>query len=135
MVSDESELGLTATDLLLTSIKPLIGGTDRIRFLVRANGERPVDIKQISADLDSVHELSETCWNLPPVPFDPKVSSWPGSGNTLFSAGNKELNRVYKEIAEKLGLLYGDAAGAESDSGAREGSGSERRGWLQRIFR
>jgi MinD-like ATPase involved in chromosome partitioning or flagellar assembly len=135
MVSDESELGLTATDLLLTSIKPLIGGTDRIRFLVRANGERPVDIKQISSDLDSVHELSDTSWSLPPVPFDTKVSSWPGSGNTLYSAGNKELTRVFKEITEKLGLLYGDATETNEDPGTRESSGGERRGWLQRIFR
>jgi MinD-like ATPase involved in chromosome partitioning or flagellar assembly len=136
MVSDESELGLTAMDLLLTSIKPLIGGSDRLRFLIRASSDRPVDLKQISTDLESMHELSEVCWSLPSVPFDPKVSSWPGSGNTLYSAGNKELNRIFKEVASGLGLLEGDS---DEDSASSMGGGrlaqGERRGWLQKLFR
>lgn len=136
MTSDESELGLTAMDLLLTSIKPLIGGTDRIRFLIRASSERPIDLKQISEDLESIHELGAACWSLPSLPFDAKVSSWPGSGNTLYSAGNKDLNRLFKEIAAQLGLLDSDVSGAEEDAGSgRTGSSSDRRGWLRRIFR
>jgi MinD-like ATPase involved in chromosome partitioning or flagellar assembly len=136
MVSDESELGLTAMDLLLTSIKPLIGGTDRIRFLIRASSEGSIDLKQISEDLDSMHELSPSCWSLPALPFDPKLSSWPGSGNTLYSAGNKELNRLFKEIAGQLGLLDSDSLESDesSESGGRS-TGAQRTGWLKRIFR
>jgi MinD-like ATPase involved in chromosome partitioning or flagellar assembly len=134
IVSDESELGLTAMDLLLTSIKPLIGGTDRLRFLIRAASDGAVDLKQISEDLESMHELNESCWSLPVVPFDPKVASWPGSGNTLYSAGNKDLNRVFREIAGTLGLLEGDAADSEEVAGAKVANGG-RRGWLQRLFK
>lgn len=136
MVSDESELGLTATDLLLTSIKPLIGGSDRLRFLIRASSDQPVDLKQISSDLESMHELSDVCWSLPSIPYDPKVSSWPGSGNTLYSSGNKDLNRVFKEIAGALGLLDGDSEDSQGISGGdgRIAQG-DRRGWLQKLFR
>jgi MinD-like ATPase involved in chromosome partitioning or flagellar assembly len=136
VVSDESELGLTAMDLLLTSIKPLIGGTERLRFLISASSEDPINLKQISADLESMHELSESCWSLPTVPFDPKVASWPGSGNTLYSSGNKDLARVYKQIAEELGLLAGDSAGlAEGGGDGRNEANLERRSWLRRIFK
>jgi hypothetical protein len=134
LVSDESELGLTAMDLLLTSIKPLIGGTDRLRFLIRASSDSAVDIRQISEDLESMHELGELCWSLPAVPFDPKVASWPGSGNTLYSAGNKELGRVFKEIAGSLGLLESDSTDSEGEDDRKVANG-ERRGWLQRLFK
>jgi MinD-like ATPase involved in chromosome partitioning or flagellar assembly len=136
MTSDESELGLTAMDLLLTSIKPLIGGTDRIRFLIRASSERPIDLKQISEDLESIHELGSACWSLPSLPFDAKISSWPGSGNTLYSAGNKDLTRLFKEIAGKLGLLDNESSEADEREGNGDrGVSAERRGWLKRIFR
>jgi MinD-like ATPase involved in chromosome partitioning or flagellar assembly len=134
VASDDSELGLTAMDLLLSSVKPLIGGTDRIRFLIRALSDRKIDLKQIAGDLDSTHELSDMCWSLPAVPFDPEVSSWPGSGNTLFSAGNEELNRVFKEIAASLGLLPVDSSGAGVVEG-EESDKQERRGLLRRILR
>lgn len=135
MVSDESELGLTAMDLLLTSIKPLIGGTDRIRFLIRGSSERPIDLKQISNDLDSMHELGDVCWSLPSIPFDPKVSSWPGSGNTLYSAGNKELQRVFKEIAQGLALLESEMATSSDDEVTEREGKNGRRGLLKRLFR
>jgi hypothetical protein len=135
IVSDESELGVTATDLLLTSIKPLIGGSDRIRFLMRASGDGTVNLKEISDDLDSTHELSDACWSLPYVPYDPTVSSWPGSGHTLYSAGNKELNRTFTEIARALGLLDGEANGIAGSQGtAANASSQSGRGWLRRLF-
>lgn len=134
LVSDDSELGLTAMDLLLTSIKPLVGGADRLRFLVCASSDSPVDLKQISDDLESVHELSEVCWSLPTVPFDPKVAAWPGSGNTLYSAGNKDLNRIFKEIAVELDLLDDGRTSAEEVDGRKVANGG-RRGWFQRLFR
>jgi cellulose biosynthesis protein BcsQ len=135
VVSDDSELGLTAMDLLLTSIKPLIGGSDRLRFLIRASSDNAINLKQISQDLESMHELSEACWVLPPVPFDPKVASWPGSGNTLYSSGNKELSRLYREISGLLGLLEGgDEGPADVGGDIRSSEAGGRRGWLHRFF-
>lgn len=136
MVSDDSELGLTATDLLLSSIKPLIRGTERIRFLIRAISDEPIDIEQISADLESMHKLNEVCWSLPTIPLDPKVAAWPGSGNTLYSAGNKDLTRVFKEIASRLCLLGGDSSeSGQSDSADRvQNATTGRRRLLQRLF-
>jgi cellulose biosynthesis protein BcsQ len=133
IVSDESELGLTATDLLLSSIQSLVGGMEKIRFLIRASSDDPVNFKQISAELDSVDELGEAAWTLPAVPFDAKVADWPGSGNTLYSAGNEELHRVFKEITKKLrliedGRVRGEVSHDESDV-PKKG-----KGWLQRLF-
>ena len=137
IVSDETELALTATDLLLSSVKPLIGGTDRIRFLIRASSEEPVNFKQISADLDAVHELPEGAWELPVIPFDPKVVTWAGSGNTLYSAKNNTFNRLFKDIARKLNLIEvsssGSARAAANDNDSTELH--ERSGWLKRLFR
>jgi cellulose biosynthesis protein BcsQ len=136
LISDESELSLTATDLLLASVKPLIGDTDRVRFLIRASSNKPVNFKQISDDLDAVHELAESAWSLPAIPYDPRVSAWPGSGNTPFSMGNKELSGVFDQIARSLALI-GKAARTEA-SGVNDSDIdelSEQRGWFQRLFR
>jgi len=131
MVTDDSELGLTALDLLLTSVKPLLGGSDRLRFVINPSSDEPVDFKQISGELDNVHQLSEAAWSLPVIPYDPKASEWPGSGSTLYSIGGKEMRGVIAEIARKLGLV--DPRGS-MDSSYEEDSGSSR-GWLQRLFK
>jgi cellulose biosynthesis protein BcsQ len=135
LVSDETEISLTATDLLLSSVKPLIGDTDRVRFLIRACSNKPVNFRQISDDLDAVHELAESAWSLPAIPFDPRVSAWPGSGNTPYSMGNKDLHRIFTEIAGALGVTKKTAqasVGGENNSEIDELP--EQRGWLQRIF-
>jgi cellulose biosynthesis protein BcsQ len=136
VVTDESELGLTATDLLLSSVKPLIGGTERIRFLVRASSDRPVNFKQISADLESVHELGDGAWVLPAIPFAPKAANWPGSGNTLVSAGDRGLAKVFDDIARNLTLIDkgGKRSKATEDGDGDDSNRDERKGWLQRIF-
>ncbi|MFO0417019.1 MAG: CpaE family protein [Pseudomonadota bacterium] len=132
IVSDETELGITATDLLLSSIKPLIGGMERVRFLIRASSDQPVNVKQLAADFEGVYELSEQAWALPVIPFDQKVASWAGSGNTLYSAGNKEIRGIFSDVATSLGLLEGisETAVDEDERSPRD----DRRGWLQRIF-
>jgi cellulose biosynthesis protein BcsQ len=136
LVSDESELSLTATDLLLASVKPLIGDTERVRFLIRASSNKPVNFRQISDDLDAVHELSESAWSLPAIPYDPRISAWPGSGNTPYSMGNKELAGVFDQIARSL-VLFGKAArdDASDQNDSDLNDVSEQRGWFQRLFR
>lgn len=136
LVSDETELALTATDLLLSSVKPLIGGIDKVRFLIKSSSDKPVNFKQITADIDSVHELPEAAWELPVVAFDRDVMSWPGSGNTIYSAGNSELTKTFKDIARKLDLIevagQGDSRSAANDSDSDELQ--DRGGWLRRLF-
>jgi cellulose biosynthesis protein BcsQ len=133
MLSDESEIGLTAMDLLLTSIRPLIVGTDRIRFLIRALSERSIDMTQITADLESMHELNPVCWSLPVLPFDEKIAEWPGSGNTLYSMGNSAIATLFKEIAGNIGLLAeGDTTSDRDGDDGEEEEGQG--GWIQRLL-
>lgn len=133
MVTDDSELGLTALDLLLTSVKPLLGGSDRLRFVINPSSDEPVDFKQISTELDNVHQLSEAAWSLPVIPYDAKASEWPGTGSTLYSIGGKGLKSVFSEMARKLGLV-GQGNAGDADIPYEEDTSSSG-GWLQRLFR
>jgi MinD-like ATPase involved in chromosome partitioning or flagellar assembly len=137
MVTDDSELGLTAVDLLLASVKPLIGGTERLRFLVNPSSERPIELRQISSNFDAVHTLNPEAWVLPVLSREPKVSAWPGTGNTLYSLGSKELRSVFGEIAEKLGLVErGDESQSTKNAdGGRGESSNSPFGWVSRLFR
>jgi cellulose biosynthesis protein BcsQ len=136
LVSDDTELSLTATDLLLSSVRPLIGGTDRIRFLIKASSDKAVNLKQIASDLDSVHELPESAWALPPIPLDPKVTTWPGSGNTLYSCGNRELTAIFEELVKELGLEGPDKTGANKDGQSEQPEQLQAQGgWFKRLFR
>jgi cellulose biosynthesis protein BcsQ len=137
IVSDDTELALTATDLLLASIKPLIGGTDRIRFLIKASSDKPVNLKQIASDLESVHELPESAWALPALPLDSSVATWPGSGNTLYSASNKELTKIFVDMVSELGLVGPDKKDAAQQSSAEEEQEElqAQGGWFKRLFR
>jgi len=133
LVIDDSELGLTAVDLLLTSVKVLMGGgTDRLRFLINPSSQKTVNLNQISADLEAVHNLSETVWSLPVLPFDPKASSWAGSGNTIYSSGNKVLKQTFEEIARRLLLLEQNDS---KDEHSQVDDSGERLGWLQKFFK
>jgi cellulose biosynthesis protein BcsQ len=136
IVTDESELALTATDLLLSSLQSLIGGAEKVRFLIRASSDRPVNFKQIASELDSIDELSEGAWSLPAIPFDSSVSEWPGSGNTLYSSGNEDLTQIFKEISNKLGLVEDRRARGAGQEGDDDGPAisEQRKGWFQRLF-
>lgn len=137
MVTDDSELGLTAVDLLLTSVKPLIGGTDRLRILVNPSTDKSVDMRQISAELNAVHNLGEEAWGLPVLPREPRASAWPGTGSTLYSTGNRDLRSAFVEIANGLGLVEqsSSSAGAKNSELTAEEEGGARFGWLRRMFR
>ena len=128
LVSDDTELSLTATDLLLSSIKPLLAGIDQVRMLLRASSEKRVSLKDIITDFEEVHELPEKAWEFPVIPFDAKVANWPGSGNTLFSSKVPAFANTFNEIALMLGLA------AEQDASAPS-KGEAQGGWLNRFFR
>jgi hypothetical protein len=92
-------------DYYLTYVKNLVGSTDRILFLVNPYSGAMVDVSQIAAELEPIHNLGEVPWSLPSVPNDPKASRWPGTGHTLFSYGQKSTRAVFLEIAQALGIL------------------------------
>jgi MinD-like ATPase involved in chromosome partitioning or flagellar assembly len=128
LVSDDTELSLTATDLLLSSIKPLLAGLDQVRILLTATSEKRVSLKDVIADFQEVHELPEDAWEFPVIPFDSKIADWPGSGNTPFSSKVPSITNTFSEIVAKLGLAVKDSEDS-IEKQAPEG------GWLSRIFR
>ena len=103
-VIDDTVLGLTAVDLYLSYIKTLVSDNNRIRFLLNPYTGALLDMSQIVLAL-SEHNLPEECWNLSPVPNDPKGAVWPGSGRTLYSMGQKETRLVVESVAKELGLI------------------------------
>ena len=137
IVIDDTILGLTAVDLYLTFVKSLVGGTDRIVFLVNPYSGALLGVSQIAAELEPAHHLGELPWRLPPVPNDPKAALWPGSGRTLYSMGQKATRAVLERIARDIGVIDGDARGVVplgTDPGAPSNSGSGGGGWLSRLF-
>ena len=131
IVIDDTILGLTAVDLYLTYIKTLVGGTDRIVFLVNPYSGALLGVPQIAAELEPAHHLGEIPWRLPPVPNDPKAAFWPGSGRTLYSMGQKNTRQVLEKIAKEIGII--DMAEL-NDSFEKPGSISDKSGIFDRIF-
>lgn len=133
VVIDDTILGLTAVDLYLTFVKTLVGGTDRIMFLVNPYSGALLGVPQIAAELEPAHHLGEAPWRLPPVPNDPKAALWPGSGRTLYSMGQKSTRTVLEKISKELGLIdlnAGRGSVALQQPNSRTGSG----GWLQKVL-
>jgi hypothetical protein len=105
LVIDDTVLGLTAVDLYLSFLKTLVGGTDRIVFLVNPYSGTLVGVSEIAAELEPVHFLGEAPWRLPPVPNDLKAAQWPGSGRTLYSLGQISTRQTLERIAHELNLI------------------------------
>ena len=132
IVVDDTILGLTAVDLYLTFVKTLVGGTDRIVFLVNPYSGALLGVPQIAAELEPAHNLGEAPWRLPPVPNDPKAALWPGSGRTLYSMGQKSTRVVLERIAKELGLIEG--TGEYQISNGASHSKAESGGWLNKVL-
>lgn len=132
VVIDDTVLGLTAVDLFLTYIKTLVGGTDRIVFLVNSYMGTMLGVPEIAGELEPAHHLGEEPWRLPPVPNDPKAAFWPGSGRTLYSMGQKNTRQVLEKVARELGIIE---RGEGADSFEKHGSGAtDRSGLFDRLF-
>lgn len=138
IVIDDTILGLTAVDLYLTFVKTLVGGIDRIVFVVNPYSSGMLGVPQIAAELEPAHHLGDMAWRLPPVPNDPKAALWPGSGRTLYSMGQKSTRVVLEKIAKEIGLI-GNVSGVSqsvvngSGAGAGDGGGAGG-GWLGRLL-
>ena len=131
IVIDDTILGLTAVDLYLTYIKTLVGGTDRIVFLVNPYSGALLGVPQIAAELEPAHHLGEAPWRLPPVPNDPKAAFWPGSGRTLYSMGQKNTRQVLEKIAKEIGIIEGSPDAEDYDKGP---TNAPKSGFFDRIF-
>ncbi|MCC6220295.1 MAG: AAA family ATPase [Deltaproteobacteria bacterium] len=119
IVIDDTVLGLTALDLFLSYVKMLvIGGGERVSFVVNGYSGSLLAVPQIEAELEPVHRLGERPWRLPPVPVDPKASLWPGSGRTLYSMGQKATRSALEEIALQLNIIMPSQVGPEGEKGA-----------------
>lgn len=132
LVIDDTILGLTAVDLYLTFVKTLVGGTDRILFLVNPFSGALLEVEEIARELEPAHNLGPEPWRLPTVPNDPRAVHWPGSGRTLYSMGQKQTRVILEKIAKEVGLV-------ESVSGefAHDGRGEtdiRASGWVKRMF-
>lgn len=133
IVIDDTILGLTAVDLYLTFVKTLVGGVDRIVFLVNPYSGALLGVSQIAAELEPAHHLGELPWRLPPVPNDPKAALWPGSGRTLYSMGQKSTKVTLERIARDLGIIAEQAP--KEGTQISNGSTSEAsKGWLSKVF-
>lgn len=135
IVIDDTILGLTAVDLYLNFLKPLVASSDNILFAVNPYSGALLGVPQIAAELEPVHKLGEKPWRLPPVPNDPKAALWPGSGRTLYSMGQKSTRLVLEHIAKELGIIDPGTANlpVADNKNARRGTaltGS----WLKRVF-
>lgn len=134
IVIDDTILGLTAVDLYLTFVKTLVGGTDRILFLVNPYSGALLGVPQIAQELEPAHHLGEEPWRLPPVPNDPKAALWPGSGRTLYSMGQKNTRVVLERVARELGLIEVPSQPMGHFTGRGSSEVSESGGWLQKVF-
>ncbi len=134
LVVDDTILGLTAVDLYLTFVKTLVGGTDKLVFLVNPYSGALLGVPQIAAELEPAHHLGDAPWRLPPVPNDPKGALWPGSGRTLYSMGQKSTRVVLEKIALELGLIDGAGAQAPVPNGSGPEADPRAAGWLGRVF-
>lgn len=134
LVIDDTILGLTAVDLYLTFVKTLVGGSDRITFLVNPYSGALLGVPQIAAELEPVHNLGERPWRLPPVPNDPKAALWPGSGRTLYSMGQKSTRAVLERIARELHLIDIDTDLRTALPEPSKSSVTDSGGWFRRVF-
>ena len=125
IVIDDTILGLTAVDLYLTFVKTLVGSTDKIVFLVNPYSGGLVDVSQIAQELEPAHNLGDLPWRLPPLPNDPKVALWPGSGKTIYSMGQKNTRQVLEDIAKLLGLVTPNGTQTKDNFGMQQGGASQ----------
>ena len=130
VVIDDTILGLTAVDLYLTYVKTLVGGTDKIVFVVNPYSGVLLGVPQIAAELEPAHQLGEMPWRLPAIPNDPKAALWPGSGRTLYSMGQKSTRVILEQVAEEIGIV--DPNKARPSDGSEQGGNGP--GWLSKIL-
>ena len=102
VVIDDSVIGLTGLNLFLRNMKPLLMATDDLYFLFNGVSEDNLAVQEIRERLEAIHHLGDKPWTLPPIPVDPAVVSWAGTGETLYSHESSGLRSVFDQIVKKL---------------------------------
>ncbi len=105
VIIDDTVLGLTALDLFINYLKFLVLSPDRLSFLVNGYSGLLLGVPQIEAELEPMHHLGPRPWRLPPIPVDPSSANWPGSGKTLYSAGQRAIRATFEQVAMELELV------------------------------
>lgn len=106
ILTDDSLLGLSAGHSFLETLLPLVkNNQDAIRIICAGNKISNEEIKEL---LGGNCSLKEEAWSLPAVPFDQGAEKWPGSGNTLYSLGQKQTRRAIEDIATNLSIWRHD---------------------------
>jgi MinD-like ATPase involved in chromosome partitioning or flagellar assembly len=136
VVIDDTILGLTAVDLYLSFIKPLVASSDNILFAVNPYSGSIMSIPQLAAELEPAHHLGERPWRLPPIPNDPRAALWPGSGRTLYSMGQKSTRAVLELVASEMGLIdtTKNVQGTNEKKAIDSKSGASSNSWLKKVF-
>ena len=99
MVSD-CLLDASGLDIFLSNLKKSLGSLEKVRLELSGHNNEFKDVLQNSVTA----ELPEHAWGTPVLPIDIKASSWPGSGNTIYSLANRELKYSIQSLANALEL-------------------------------
>jgi cellulose biosynthesis protein BcsQ len=102
MMVDDSVLGLTAVPPFMSYLTTLIDGDYPIRFLCSGTKAK---VENIAAEIGRQYVFQEEHWQLAPLPFDPAVECWAGTGKTIYSLGSKNTRRAIGQIGYSLNLL------------------------------
>lgn len=113
---DDSVLGLSAVPGFMHRIEQYILSPDIVRFLCAGT---KMKTRKISAHVDQEGRYPQECWDLPQIPFDPEASSWPGTGTTLFTSGNRKTRDVISEITGRLGIYSAESLEKRTGSKSR----------------
>ena len=112
LVIDDSMLGLTAVDPVISTLSRLIKNTKKFRFVCSGTC---LSHEEIRESLPSFDGFEESAWSLPCVPFDPHANKWPGQEKTLYSVGTKSTKRALEGVAAGLGILDSSPFGESAD--------------------
>lgn len=142
LVIDDSILGLTAVDLYLNFVKTLVGGVDRLAFVLNSYSGAMLGIPQIAAELEPAHKLGDAPWRLPPIPNDPRGAKWPGTGRTLYGLGGKPTRSALEKIARELQMIDAQSRGGFASAQPQFGSENTEQpavvtgtAWLGKLLR
>lgn len=99
---DDSLLGLSAARFFVPTLRSVIKNPDSLYFLCSGIS---VTKSELAKHIEDEAPCGEHAWLLPAIPFDSTASTWPGTGQTLYSLGRKQTRRTFDELAAALKLI------------------------------
>lgn len=99
---DDSLLGLSAAHTFLETLLPLVkNNQDAIRIVCAGTKLSNEEVAQLLGEHVSINE---DAWSLPAIPIDNGAANWPGTGNTLYSLGQKQTKKAIEQIASEISV-------------------------------